>query len=256
MDNIKISAVIITLNEEKNIQKCIDSLKDVADEILVVDSFSTDKTEEICNNCGVRFLQREWEGYGKQKNWGNEQATYDYILSLDADERLSDDLKEAILEIKKNWQYDVYSINRLTYFHGRKIKYSFYPERQLRLFDRRKTKWNENKVHEKIITGKGIKLKRIRKDIHHFGYKDIYEQIEILNNNSTLSAQNSFDLGKKPNIFKLIFSPTFAFIQTYFFKLGFLDGIYGFIICMNMAHYRFLKYAKRIELYNMKKKNE
>jgi len=256
MDHIKLSAIIITLNEDKSIQECIDSLKDVVDEILVVDSFSTDKTEEICRKNGVRFLQNPWEDHGQQKNWANKQATYDHILSLDADERLSEGLKEAILEIKKNWKYDVYSFNRLTCFHGRKMKYGFYPDRQLRLFDRRKTKWKENKVHEKIITGKGIKLKRISKDIIHFPNQNVHEQINSLNNNSTLFARDRIYFGGKPSILKLIFSPIFSFIKSYFFKLGFLDGIFGFFVCVNMAHYTFLKYAKWIELYKIKKKNE
>ena len=250
MDYVKISAVIITLNEEKNIQACIDSVKDVVDEIVVVDSFSTDKTEEICRNNGVRFLEHEWEGYGKQKNWGNQQATYDYILSLDADECLSIELKETILTIKKQWKYDIYSFNRLTYFHGRKMKYCFlYPDRQLRLFDRKKTQWFDHMVHEKLITGKGITVRHVPNDIIHFGEQNIHEFVDTLNYYSTLSAQYSFDLGKKPSIFKLIFSPTFSFIKNYFFKLGFLDGFWGFVICLNYAHYSFLKYAKLFELY-------
>ena len=255
MDNIKLSAIIITLNEDKNIQECFDSLKGVVDEILVVDSFSTDKTEEICRKNGVRFLQNPWEGHGLQKNWANKQATYDYILSLDADERLSDRLKEAILEIKKDWKYDIYSVNRLTYFQGRKLKYCFYPDRQLRLFDRRKTQWNLT-FHDRIITGKGITLKRTNKDIIHFPNQNIHEQINSLNNNSTLFARDRIDLEGKPSIFKLIFSPIFSFIRSYIFKLGFLDGIFGLIVCANMAHYTFLKYAKRIELYKTKRKNE
>lgn len=238
MNAVKISAVIITLNEEKNIQQCIDSVRDVADEILVVDSFSADRTEEICRENGVRFLQHEWIGYGGQKNWGNGQASYDYILSLDADERLSEGLKKAILAIKEDWRYDVYSFNRLRLFHGRAMKHSIYPDRQLRLFDRRKTKWRESKVHERIITGNGITLKRIRKDILHYANQDIHEQIRTLNNNSTLSARDSFESGKKPSILKLIFSPAFAFIKTYIFQLAFLDGAFGFIICVNKAHYR------------------
>jgi len=254
MDKIKLSAIIITHNEEKDIQECIDSLKGVADEILVVDSFSADKTEEICKNSGVRFLQHEWEGYGKQKNWGNQQAAHDYILSLDADERLSDELKEAILNIKKNWQYDVYSVNRLTYFLGRKLKYCLYPNRQIRLFDRRETRWNDNKVHEKIMTGNNIKTKHINKNIIHPLKRSIHEHIETLNNYSTLSAQDSFDLGKKPGIFKLIFSPLHSFIKNYFIKLGFLDGVFGFLVSINVAHYSFLKYAKLIELYKNSKR--
>jgi len=254
MDCIKISAVIITLNEEKNIQECIDSLKDVVDEIVVVDSHSIDKTEEICKNNGVRFLHHEWEGHGGQKNWGNAQASYDYILSLDADERLSDDLKKAILVIKKDWQSDVYSVNRLTYFHGRKMKYGFYPDRQLRLFDRRKAQWNST-FHDRIIINKGVKLKSIRKDVLHYANKDIHELVDTLNNNSTLFAQDRIGLGK-PSYLKLIFSPIFEFIKTYFLKLGFLEGVFGFIISLNMAHYRFLKYAKRIELYKINKQKQ
>jgi len=251
MERIKVSAVIITLNEENNIQECIDSVRDVVDEIVVADSFSTDKTEEICRKNGIRFLQHHWEGHGKQKNWANCQASYDYILSLDADERISDGLKEAISAIKKRWLSDVYSVNRLTYFHGRKIRYGFYPDRQLRLFDRRKAQWNST-FHDRIIINKGIKLKHINKDILHFANKNIHELVDTLNNNSTLFAQDRIDLGK-PSIFKLIFSPIFSFIKTYFLKLGFLEGVFGLIICVNMAHYRFLKYAKRIEYYKTKK---
>lgn len=256
MDNIKISAVIITFNEEKNIQKCIDSVKDVVDEIIVVDSFSSDKTEEICKkNNDVKFLQHEWKGYGQQKNWGNRQCRYDYILSLDADESLSEELKEAILKIKKDWQYDVYSVNRLTCFQGRKLKHCLYPDRQLRLFDRRKTQWNENKVHEKIIITENIKVKHIHKDILHFANQNIEELVYTLNQYSTLKAQHSFELGKNPSIFKMIFSPIFSFIRTYILKMGFLDGIPGFVTCLNMAHYRFLKYAKLIELHKTNKKS-
>ena len=255
MNNIKLSAVIITLNEEKNIQDCIDSVKDVADEIVIVDSFSTDKTEEICRNSGVQFFQHAWEGYGQQKNWGNAQASYDYILSLDADERLSDGLKENILKIKQDWQYDVYSFNRLTYFHNRKIKYISYPDRQLRLFNRKKTQWNENTVHEGILIDNGVTVKCIPKDIIHYSYKDIHDQVDRLNKYSTLSARRSDDLGEKTSIFKLIFSPTFLFIKNYFFRFGFLDGYFGFVICLITAHYSFLKYAKHIELYKNKKKS-
>ena len=251
MNNTKISAVIITLNEENHIQDCIDSVKHVADEIVIVDSFSTDRTEEICRNNGVRFLQHEWEGYGQQKNWGNAQASYDHILSIDADERLSDGLKIAILDVKNKWQYDVYSFNRLWYFHGRKLRHSLYPDRQLRLFDRRKTQWNKNRVHEKLITGKGITLKNINKDILHFAETDIHSLVDTLNNNSTFSAHHIFDLGKKPNIFKLFFSPTFSFLYNYIFRLGFLDGFYGLVICIVMAHYSFLKYAKHFEQYKI-----
>ena len=252
MDSVKISVVIITLNEERNIQRCIDSVKDVVDEIVIVDSFSTDKTEEICRSNDVIFFQHAWEGFGKQRNWGVGQASYDYILSLDADEILSNELKKAILGIKKKWQYDVYSFNRLWYIHGKKLKYSLYPDRQYRLFDRRKTKWNEMIVHEKLIIGKGTTLKCIHEDIIHFS-KNIHELVDSLNNYSTLSAKYSYEMGKKPNVIKLISSPIFSFVKYYFIKLGFLDGYFGFMICLIFAHYSFLKYAKLIDFYKINK---
>ena len=248
MNNVKISAVIITLNEEKKIQKCINSVKDVVDEIVIIDSFSSDNTEAICKNNEVRFFQRQWDGYGKQKNWGNQQATYDYIFSLDADECVSDGLKNAVIAIKSNWQYDVYSFNRLNYFHGQRLN-GIYPDRQSRLFDKRKTQWNENKVHEKLITGRRIKSKHINEDILHFSKENIHEQIDSYNIYSTLSSQGGYDLRRKPSISKLIFSPTFTFIKSYFFKLGFLNGVFGLIFSSNLAYYKFLKYAKLFELY-------
>lgn len=252
-NSVKISAVIITLNEENRIQACLDSIKDVVDEIVVIDSFSTDKTQEICDQYNVRFIKHEWEGYGAQKNWGNKQASHDYILSLDADEQLSEELKKAILDIKNDWQYDIYAFNRTTYFHGQKLKYTLHPDHQLRLFNKTKTQWNLNKVHERIIS-KGLHVKYIGKSILHDCNDNIHEQIYTLNNNSTLSANDNFELGKKISFFKLLFSPLFSFIKDYIFKLGFLDGFYGFVFCINKAHYRFLKYAKRIELDKENKK--
>jgi glycosyltransferase involved in cell wall biosynthesis len=131
-----ISAVIITFNEEAKIGRCIDSLIGVADEILVIDSFSTDLTEYICKSKGVRFIQREFEGHANQKNFGNEQAQHNYILSIDADECLSDELKNSILEAKKSLKFDGYSVNRLSNFCGNWIHHSgWYPDTKMRLFN-------------------------------------------------------------------------------------------------------------------------
>jgi len=140
----KLSVVIITLNEEKNIGRCLESVKDIADEIVIVDSFSTDRTEEICLRYNARFIKHEFVGHIEQKNWAIEQASYLHVLSLDADEELSERLKKSILEVKGNWKHDGYYFNRLTNYCGKWIRHtSWYPARKLRLWDRSKGKWEE-----------------------------------------------------------------------------------------------------------------
>ena len=148
---LKLSVVIITLNEEKNIERCLQSVKDIADEIIVVDSYSDDRTEEICSEFGVKFIQQKFKGYVDQKNDGNALASHDYILSLDADEALSEELAASISQVKENWQFDAYAMNRLTSYCGKWIRHSgWYPDRKSRLFDRRKARWTGHLVHERV----------------------------------------------------------------------------------------------------------
>ena len=254
MDCIKISAVIITFNEEKNINNCIVSLKEVVDEIVVVDSFSTDGTEEICRQNDVKFVQHAFDGYVQQKNRALDLASNNHVLSLDADEVLSPELQQSVQAIKKNWDADAYNLNRLNNFCGHWIRHcGWYPDSKVRLWDKRKGRWSGFSLHEIVVMEKNAVVKRAKGDILHYSYDSISEHILRINKYSGIMAQGSFDLGKKPNVFKLIFSPIFYFIKNYFFRLGFLDGIFGFFICVNMAHYCFLKYAKRIEIYKTQK---
>lgn len=246
----KLSVVIITRNEEKNIGRCIDSVKDIADDIIVVDSFSTDRTEEICRSKGARFIQHAFEGHIEQKNYAVALSEYPQVLSLDADEALDDTLKRNIAEVKENWNYDGYEMNRLTNYCGTWIKHcGWYPDRKLRLFDRRKGKWGGINPHDKFEMQSGSTLSRLKGDILHYSYytiEDHYKQIEYF---TTINAKASFDKGKKAPVWKLIFAPLIKFIKDYFIKLGFFDGQAGWQICRLSAWATYVKYKKLRALY-------
>lgn len=254
---VKISAVIITFNEEKNIERCLLSLKDVVDEIVVVDSFSKDRTEEICKNYEVNFIQHPFEGHIQQKNYAATQAKYDIVLSLDADEALSDELKSSILEIKDYFSADGYYFNRLSSYCGKWIKHSgWYPDRKLRLWNRTKGQWGGQNPHDKFIMQNEATLKFLKGDLLHYTYYTISEHVLQSDKFSEIGAKNDFERGRKMTIPKIIFFPLWRFVRNYFFKGGFLDGYYGFIICANAAHEVFLKYAKTRELQKNTKRTQ
>lgn len=246
-----VSAVIITLNEEHNIERCLQSLQHVADEIIVVDSFSTDGTEDICKRYGVRFILQKWQGYGKQKNTGNESASCSYILSVDADEALSDELKNSIIKIKNSTDTcDVYSFNRLTNYCGRKwIRHcGWYPDIKPRLWRKSKAAWNDADIHETLITRPDATTGMLKGDLLHYTYRTISDHMQVTDKYTTLLALKYFEKGKRTNTLKIIVKSIFCFIRDYFFKLGFLDGYYGFVICSATAFAIFLKYVKLKEL--------
>ncbi len=250
----QISAVIITLNEEKNLGRCLESLLDVVDEIVVVDSFSTDKTEEIARSYGARFIQHTFEGYIEQKNWATDQATYDYILSLDADEMLSDTLKNSILKVKNNWTHDGYTFNRLTNYCGRWIRYtSWYPSRKLRLYDRRKGQWEGINPHDAFVMQKGSKIKHLKGDLLHYSFYTIGQQINQINRFSELQSMAFFLKGYKANAYSIVIKPLWRFFRDYFIKLGILDGFYGFVISVNGAYEVYLKYLKLKKVIEIEK---
>ncbi len=252
---IKLSVVIITFNEERNISRCLDSVKDVADEIVVVDSFSTDKTREICESRNVRFIEHKFEGHIEQKNYAMNQASYDYILSLDADEALSDELKTSILEVKKDWTHDGYTFNRFTNYCGKWIRHSgWYPDVKLRLWDRRKGKWQGVNPHDKCVLEPGAKVKHLKGDLLHYSYYTIEEHILQANKFSTIAAEQLVKKKKHVPFIKVLINPFFKFLRNYFLKAGFLDGYYGFIICTITAHETFQKYAKAWHLARSGKK--
>lgn len=242
---VKISVVIITFNEEKNIKRCIDSVREIADEIVVADSFSTDKTEAICLAEGVKFYKHPFEGYVKSKNYANSKASFNHILSIDADEALSEALKNSILEMKSNWDHDAYYMNRLTNYCGKWIRHGgWYPDRKVRLFDSAKGCWNEALVHEKIVLKKNATVGFLQGDLLHYSYNSIAGHTKQAGKYASLGARELFEKGKKSSIFKLILNPCIKFCKDYFFRLGFLDGYYGYVIARISARATFLKYSE------------
>lgn len=246
----RISAVIITLNEERNIERCILSLQDIADEIIVIDSFSNDKTQEICKNHVVKFIQTKWLGYSETKNYGNNLATYDYILSIDADEALSEELKKEILLIKQSEKIeDAYFMKRLTNYCGSWIHHcGWYPDKKLRLWNKQKGKWEGN-IHEEVKMQADAGISDLKSDLLHYSYYSIQQHINQANKFTDLTASEAFKNAKKSSLFKIIFNPIVKFIKDYFIKLGFLDGYHGFIICVISSFATFMKYIKLRELY-------
>lgn len=250
----KISVVIITLNEEINIGRCIDSVKELADEILIVDSFSSDSTETITENKGARFIQHSFEDYVKQHEYADSQATFDHILTIDADEEISPGLRESILGAKKYWKHDAYTMNRMTNYCGRWIKHSgWYPDTKLRLYDRRKGKWIGRKIHERYAMVGGSTRGHLKGDILHYSFNSISQHVLQANKFTDLTSQAAFEVGKKSNWIKILFSPIVKFTRDYFFNLGFMDGYYGFVVCRISAFATYMKYTKLHELHKSSK---
>jgi glycosyltransferase involved in cell wall biosynthesis len=250
---VKISVTIITFNEAKNIARCINSVKELADEILVVDSYSTDDTKSICQNLGVKFLENTFAGHIEQKNFALKEAKFDHVLSLDADECLDDLLKQNILKAKNNWSGEGYYFNRLTNYCGQWIRHcGWYPDRKLRLLDRRKGKWGGSNPHDIIQMKEESQTSFLAGDILHYSYDTISSHITQTNSFTTIAAKEAFGRGKRSSTFKPALRGVLKFARDYFFKRGFLDGRYGLIICSINGLSAFLKYAKIKELQNQK----
>lgn len=244
------SVVIITYNEEKNIGRCLESVKDVADEIIVVDSMSTDETKAICASYGVTFIEQPFLGYIEQKNFAMNSASHDHVLSLDADECLSSELKTSILTEKQNdFTFDCYRMNRLSSFCGQWIKHgTWYPDRKIRLINRKKGKWGGVNPHDKIVMNEGTSLKQLHGDILHYTYETIDQIMAQTNRFTTIQSKAMFERGKRSNVIKLVINPLAAFISGYIIKRGFLDGYNGFIIARFSSHATLAKYAKLLHL--------
>ncbi len=243
-----ISAVIITFNEEKNISRCIDSLKSIVDEIIVVDSQSTDNTSLICREKGVRFYETTWMGYSGTKNYADSLAIYPYILSIDADEVLSETLQQSILAMKENPSFDVYHLNRMTNYCGHWLKHLWYPDRKIRLFLKEKAEWNGAPVHEELQLRPNSTVGHLNGDLYHYSFPTIEDHMRTSYRYSAIKAQCAHEEGKKIHLLKVLFGPISKFINEYLFKKGFLDGYYGFIACCFSAIAAFVNYSKLREL--------
>ncbi|RYG05783.1 MAG: glycosyltransferase family 2 protein [Chitinophagaceae bacterium] len=244
-----LSVVIITYNEEEHIGDCISSVTAVADEIIVLDCFSTDKTVEIARSKGATVHKEKWRGYIEQKNRALEFANYDYVLSLDADEMLDQRLLDSIITAKKNFSHKAYQMNRRTNYCGRFIRHGqWYPDKKLRLFDKRNAAWGGLNPHDKIVLSAALPVAHLPGDILHYSYNSIEEHVAHGNKFSSIAAETLFALGKKAYWFNIIFNPVWTFLQGYFIRMGFLDGVAGFIIAKISAQHTFLKYIKLYQL--------
>lgn len=247
----KLSVVIITFNEEKNIARCIQSVQQIADEIVVLDSFSKDKTKEICLSFGVKFFEHAFDGHIQQKNRAITYATNNHVLSLDADEALDDTLIKSILAVKENFSFDGYYMNRLTNYCGNWVRHcNWYPDKKLRLWDNTKGHWTGTNPHDKYELFEGDKKTgHLKGDILHYSINSIadhYKQVEYF---TTIASKAYFSIGKKAPLYKLVINPIAKFIDHYILHLGFLDGKTGFLVSKISAYATYLKYKKLRMLY-------
>ena len=241
---IKLSGVIITFNEEQKIKQCIESLEPVCDEILVVDSFSTDKTKEICETKNVKFICNKFLGHIEQKNFAKNSAKYNHVISLDADEIFDEKAQKAILRIKENWSSNGYYFNRLNNYCGQWIKYgSWYPDEKLRLFDRREGNWGGINPHDQFILKTNDTKKKLAGLILHYTTETKEEYKNQMEYFSKIAANAYFKENKKSSLLKIFIRPVFRFLRDYFLKLGFLDGFAGYEVCKTTAYGTYLKYT-------------
>lgn len=246
---MKLSAVIITYNEAANIQRCIEAVKAVADDILVVDSFSKDDTVNIAKSFGARTLTHHFEGYGQQKNFAIENALYDWVICIDADEVLSENLQQEIIQLKSGNKIDDYAAYKfplLNNYCGKWIKYGgWYPDPKPRLFNRTKGKWQHGNIHEYwAFNNSEYKYGLLKNNLHHYTITSLAQHLVKINTYSELSAEMANKKGKKCNLLQLYFGPKWFFFNRYILRLGFLDGYYGYVFCKMAAYEKWVKYAK------------
>lgn len=244
----KISATIITYNEEGYIGGCIDSLRTVADEIIVVDSFSEDSTKDICLKKSVRFVEHEFSSHIEQKNFATSLTSFDHVISLDADERLSPQLIDSINQIKTTWPAEAYRMNRLSTYGDKWIQRgNWYPDRKIRLWNKNFAHWGGSNPHDKIVLDPKIRPLHLKGDILHEAYRDSHEALQKIQSYSDIFAKEN--VGKlSTSVFKIITHSSFTFFKSYIIKQGIFDGFEGLMVAMAEANHTFYKYAKLYEI--------
>lgn len=248
MNRPRISASVITFNEENNIAACLRSV-DWVDEIIVVDAFSSDNTAKIAADCGAKVFHNAFEGYIPQKNFATEQTSGDWVLNLDADERVSPALRDEILDTLSGnpGRHSAYSIPRLTRYLGRWIFHSgWYPDAKVRLWKRGFGNWTGNDPHEHIeINGS---IRKLKNQIHHYSYSSVFEHLQKMNRYTTGMAQDRYRKGQRFSWLHCLARPPWRFLRHYLLKKGFLDGSAGFFIAVMCTYYVFLRYLKLWEI--------
>jgi len=246
----KISATIIVNNEADNIGDCLDSL-DFVDEIMVVDSGSSDRTEEICRaNPLVRFHSLPWEGFGRQKNRAADLARHDWILNIDADERVTPELRSAILAADDT-QFSGFRVARENYFGNRWIRRcGWYPDYNIRLYDRRQGRFSERAVHE-TVSCRGT-IGTLSGNLRHYTYRGIADYVARMDRYSTLAAEELVKAGRRPGLGSIMLRPVWTFVRMYLLKGGVLEGYTGLLLSILYAQYTFLKYGKAREMQDQR----
>lgn len=239
----KVSVTVITLNEAANIDGCLDSAS-WADEVLVVDSGSTDDTVDRARARGARVVVKDWPGYAAQKNFAAEQAAHDWILSLDADERVTPQLaREVEATLGSGPAMAGYRIPRVAWHMGRWIRTTdWYPDYQLRLYDRRRARWKPKRVHESVEADGAVG--QLTHELQHYAYRDLGHHLQTMDRYTTLAAEEMFESGRRASLLDLLLHPPAAFARNYLLRRGFTEGTAGFVISAMNAHYVFLKFAK------------
>lgn len=246
-----VSAVIITHNESANIARCLEALVDVVDEIVVMDSFSTDDTAKICERYPVRFFQQEWQGYSATKNKANQLATHDYILSVDADEVLDEKLQQSVLKERTARLSGAYIVNRKTNYCGHWVRFGgWYPDRKVRLFSKSGARWEGDFVHETLVLKDDIRVVQLDGHLLHYSYHTLDDHRGRIQKYARLHAQKMATDGKSTSSIKAIFSAGWKFLQVYFFKLGLLDGGAGWNIARFSARAVFLKHRLLMDIHS------
>ncbi len=240
----KLSVIIIAFNEEKNIANCIQSALKISDDIVVVDSFSNDRTDEIATSLGAKVIQQSFLGYAEQKNFAAKHAAHEFVISLDADEVLSEELIRSINKINLS-NHHIYSFNRLTNYCGRFIKHcGWYPDVKCRIYNRKLNKWGGESIHEVLIHNHASEIIHLKGDLLHYSYYTFRDHLQQLDKFTTLQANELYKKGVRPNLYHFIIKSHAKFIRDYIIKLGFLDGWEGFSISLISAIGVYLKYQK------------
>jgi len=240
----KISACIISYNEEQKIEDCLKSLEGVVDEIIVVDSLSTDKTKEIIKKYTDKIYDQKFLGHVEQKNLAVDKASNDWILSLDCDERLTDELKKSILKIKNNLENaDAYRVARRTFYVYRWLNHCWYPDLKVRLFNRKTAKWGGTNPHDRVEVA-GNNIVTLDGDMQHYSFNSISEHIQTLDSFTEIGANEIIKKNKKVSIISPWTHGLWTFLKLYVFKKGFMDGYAGLVVSVLSGMHAFVKYNK------------
>jgi glycosyltransferase involved in cell wall biosynthesis len=253
----KLSIVVITFNEEKNLSRCLQSVKNVADEIVVLDSYSTDATITIAESFGAKIFSQSFLGYVPQKNAAIGKAGFDWVLSLDADEALSPKLEQSILAVKNNPLLNAYRLSRFTNYCGKWIKHcGWYPDKKVRFFNKTKGEWKGEDPHDYwALHDPNERVGNLEGDLLHYSYYTLSDHIKQIEKFTEISARLAVAKGKDCSVLKIWLGPKWKFFSDYIIRLGFLDGYPGYLVCKYSAWASFAKYSK-IRQYTREKTNQ